>query len=76
MKMSKNKQNIKPLTGAEQQYFRLLNNEAGIAMQQMQLAQQRLVACAAFLREQHNAPEGKWALNDIQIGFVLVESKE
>lgn len=74
--MSENKQNIKPLTEAEQQYFRFLNNEAGIAMQQMQLAQQRLVACTAFLRVQHNAPEGEWALNDIQIGFVLIEPEE
>lgn len=74
--MPKSKQKTKPLTEAEQQYFRLLNNEASIAMQQMQLAQQRLVACAAFLREQHNAPEGKWALNDIQAGFVLIEPKE
>jgi len=74
--MSNSGQNAKLLTEAEQKYVRQLNGEAGGILRQLQAAQQRLRLCELFLREQHEAPEGKWALNDIQVGFVQVVPEE
>ena len=65
----------KPLTEAEQAYFGNLNDEAQAAYQRHLEAQQRLAACLAFLRDQHDAPEDGWGLKDLSIGFVeIVES--
>ena len=64
----------KPLTEAELAYFRSLNDEAQIAYQRHLEAQQRLVACLAFLREQHDAPVGEWKLEDMSVGFVHQEN--
>jgi len=63
----------KPLTEAELAYFRALNDEAQVAYQRHLEAQQRLVACLAFLREQHDAPEGEWGLKDLSVGFAHQE---
>lgn len=70
------KQNTKPLTEAELRYLRQLNEEAGALLRQLQAAQQRLRLCELFLREQHDAPEGEWVLNDIQVGFEKARSTE
>jgi len=66
----------RPLTKAEQKYVRQLNEEAGAILRQLQAAQQRLRLCELFLREQHEAPEGEWVLNDIQVGFVRKEPED
>jgi len=66
----------RPLTAAELAYLTQLNNEAVVALQRHQEAQRRLVACVAFLREQHDAPEGKWGMNDLSAGFVRVRPKD
>jgi len=60
----------KPLTEAERSYLKRLNQEAFEALQRHQEAQQRLIQCVAFLREQHDAPEDKWKLEDLVVGFV------
>ena len=74
--MSKtDKLKTKPLTEAELTYFRALNDAGSVAYQRHLEAQQRLVACLAFLREQHGAPEGEWELKDLSIGFVYVNPK-
>jgi len=64
----------KPLTEAELAYFRTLNDEAQVAYQRHLEAQQRLAACLAFLREQHDAPDGEWALKNLNVGFVHQET--
>jgi len=75
--MSKtDKPKTKPLTEAELAYFRALNDAGSVAYQRHLEAQQRLVACLAFLREQHGAPEGEWELKDLNIGFVRVGPKD
>ena len=66
----------KPLTEAEQKYLRQLNDEAGNLLRQLQAAQQRLRLCELFLREQHEAPEGEWVLNDIQVGFERAKPED
>ena len=63
------------LTEAEKAYLKQLNQEARNALQRHQEAQQRLVQCIAFLREQHKAAEGEWKLEDPNVGFVHQEIK-
>lgn len=64
----------KPLTEAELAYSRTLNDEAQVVYQRHTETQQRLARCLAFLRAQHEAPEGKWALEDLSVGFVRREN--
>jgi len=68
--MATTKPRTKPLTEAELAYFRALNDEAQAVYQRHLEAQQRLMACLAFLREQHDAPEDWWELKDLSVGFV------
>jgi len=64
----------KPLTEAELAYCRSLNDAASVAYQRHLETQQRLAACLAFLRMQHDAPEGEWKLEDLSVGFVHQEN--
>ena len=74
--MSKtDKPKTKPLTEAERSYLKRLNQEASDALQRHQEAQQRLIQCVAFLREQHDAPEDKWALTNLETGFERIPEK-
>ena len=50
------------LSPAEQRHLQELNNRV-IA------AQEELVRFIQFLRDQHDAPEDKWELNDLKEGF-------
>ncbi len=63
----------KSLTEPELAYFRGLNNAAVIALQCHQEAQQRLAICLTFLRDQHDAPENKWKMEDLNKGFVQIK---
>ena len=72
--MSKtDKPKTEPLTEAEFVYFRALNDEAQVAYQGHLEMQRRLTMCLAFLREQHDAPEGEWELKDLSTGFVQIK---
>jgi len=72
--MSKtDKPKTKPLTEAELVYLRVLNDAATVVYQRHLEAQQQLTACLVFLRAQHDAPEDKWELKDLNIGFVCQE---
>ena len=62
------------LTEAERDYLKQLNQEAFEAFQRHQEAQRRLVQCITFLREQHEAAEGEWKLEDPNVGFVQKEA--
>lgn len=69
--MSKpDKPKTKPLTEAELIYLRGLNDAATVAYQRHLEMQQRLAACLVFLRAQHDAPEGEWKMEDLNVGFV------
>ena len=65
----------KLLTAAELKYLKRLNDEAQVAYQRHLEAQQQLVACLAFLREQHDTPEGEWKFEEIQKGFEKIPTK-
>ena len=63
----------KPLTEAELNYLKRLNQEAFQALQRHQEAQRRLIQCVAFLREQHEATEEGWELTEDMVGFERAE---
>ena len=73
-KIKDSSEDTKSLTEAELAYFRALNDEAQIAYQRHLEMQQRLARCLSFLREQHDAPEDEWKLEDLSVGFVHRES--
>lgn len=62
-------QTIIPLSDDEQRYLEQLN--AAILY-----AQQSYFQALAFFRRVHNAPEGQWALNNINVGFERIEGIE
>jgi hypothetical protein len=61
--------NTIPLSDDEQRYLEQLN--AAILY-----AQQSYFQALAFFRRVHNAPEGQWALNNINVGFERIEGIE
>lgn len=59
----------KPLTASEQQH---LSDLLVIMKEHQKMLQDEINRFVDFLRNQHDAPaQGGWALNDLQVGFVL-----
>lgn len=56
------------LTEAEQRYLEQLNLE-------ILYAQKAYFGFLAFLRRVYDAPEGEWAMNNINVGFERIEVK-